>query len=119
MTEQAKMREQDKPRPTAGQAGAPPMVDLGTRQMLYGREPTDEQFERFLVLLHDKKRLWRICARKRCKRARRCRGDLDDCVRCFPATAMWLTELIDALRAGISSDKAIKEANLVAYGLTE
>jgi hypothetical protein len=65
------------------------------------------------------KRLWRICASKRCKRARRCRGDLDDCIRCFPATAMWLTELIDALRDGFSSDEAISEANLVAYGLTE
>ncbi len=119
MTEQAKLPEQDKTQPTIERADAPPMVDLSTRAMLYGREPTDEQFERRLILLHDEKRLWRICARKRCKRARRCRGDLDDCIRCFPATAKWLTEFIDALRDGFSRDEAISEANLVAYGLKE
>ena len=118
MTEQAKMPEQDKTQPAVEQAGAP-IIDLDARPMLYGREPTDEQFERSLVLLHDKKRLWRICARKRCKRARHCRGDLDDCIRCFPATAKWLTEFIDALRDGFSRDEAISEANLVAYGLKE
>ena len=118
MTEQAKMMEQDKTQPTAGQADAA-IIDLDVRPMPCGREPTADEFEQFLVHLHDEKRLWRICARKRCKRARRCRGDLDDCIRCFPATAKWLTEFIDALRAGFSHDEAISEANLVAYGLTE
>jgi len=118
MTEQAKMPEQDKTQPTIERADAP-IIDLGARPMPCGREPTAEEFERRLIRLHDEKRLWRICARKRCKRARRCRGDLDDCIRCFPATAKWLTEFIDALRDGFSRDEAISEANLVAYGLTE
>jgi hypothetical protein len=119
MTEQAKMPEQDKTRPTAGQADAPPMVDLSTRPMPYGREATPEEFKEFLILLHDEKGLWRICAKKSCKRARRCRGDLGDCIRCFPATAMWQMQLIDSLRAGVPDDQAISEANLVGYGLTE
>ena len=56
---------------------------------------------------------------RRAIRGVRCRGDLDDCIRCFPATAKWLTEFVDALRDGFSRDEAISEANLVAYGLKE
>jgi hypothetical protein len=112
------MQEQDKTRRAIEQADAA-IIDLDVRPMPYGREPTAQEFERCLIRLHDEKRLWRICARKRCKRARRCRGDLDDCIRCFPATAKWLTEFIDALRDGFSRDEAISEANIVAYGLKE
>ena len=89
------------------------------RAMLSGREPTKEEFAQCLCLLHDAKRLWRACPNKDCKRARRCRGNLEESIRAFPATAHWQLELINALRAGVRSDAATKQADRIAYGITE
>jgi hypothetical protein len=113
------MSDDHQPPPPAAPADAPPVVDVATRPMPYGRAPTDAEFERFLIVLHDVKRLWRICPRKRCKRARRCRGDLDDCIRCLPEAALWQEQFINALRAGLSGAEARREACRVAFAPTE
>jgi hypothetical protein len=89
------------------------------RPLLYPDEPLPEEFEALLCRLHDLKRLWRACGRKACKRARRCRGDLGDCIRWFPATANWQLRFLNATWAGLSGAEAIREANRIAYGIDD
>jgi hypothetical protein len=71
-----------------------------------GREPTAQELGALLRQCHDGFRLWRICKKKDCKRARRCRGDIDECARHFPRVTAWLQETLKGERAGLSPSAA-------------
>jgi hypothetical protein len=75
-----------------------------------GREPTAQERGALLRQCHDGFRLWRICKKKDCKRARCCRGDIDECARHFPAVTAWLQETLKGERAGLSPASAARAA---------
>ena len=81
------------------------------------REPTAHELGALLRQCHDGFRLWRLCRKKDCKRARRCRGDLDECARHAPAVTAWLQETLKGELAGLSSSAAAQAAaELVWFG---
>jgi hypothetical protein len=107
MLKERTMLEQAAPAPT------------GERPLLHPDEPISDGFVIALIELHNAKRLWRVCGHRACRRARCCQGDFEDCLRWFPATANWLLRFHNAMRAGLSTAEAIREADRIAYGIDD
>jgi len=74
------------------------------------RQVPPYEFGRELRMVHDGLGFWRLCAHKACKRARRCRGDIDICARTFAGISAWLAEAMKGERAGLSTDEASRAA---------
>ena len=68
--------------------------------------------EGFLRRAHDEAELWRRCPRPRCRHARTCAGDVDECGdRCFPEGWAWVRGMARALRDGRPPGAAAKAAD--------
>ena len=67
------------------------------------RARKDVEFAELLRAAHRRLRLWRLCRRDRCKRARCCCGDLLACgARRWPVARAFFQQLIDTRGKGLS-----------------
>ena len=67
------------------------------------RARKDVGLAELLRALHRRLRLWRLCRRDRCKRARGCRGDLLACgARRWPVARAFFQQMIDTRGKGLS-----------------
>jgi hypothetical protein len=65
---------------------------------------------RMLRGVHDELRLWQRCRHKACKRARRCRGDVDICARHFAGVSEWMEEGMKIDGAALSTEETSRRA---------
>ena len=68
------------------------------------------QIGRMLRGVHDELGLWQRCRHKACKRARRCRGDVDVCARHFAGVSAWLEGGMKDEGAGLSTEETSQRA---------
>jgi hypothetical protein len=69
------------------------------------------EFAEFLSASHDELGLWRKCTRARCRRERRCRGEIDECgAACAPEQWAGVRKTVAGMREGQSCAAAARAA---------
>jgi hypothetical protein len=93
-------------RPRAGDE----LDDLGEHKT------SPHQLGRMLRGVHDELGLWHRCRHKACKRARRCRADLDVGARHFAGVSAWLEGGMKDEGAGLSTEETSQRAAAPVWG---
>jgi len=79
------------------------------------RRVPPHEFGQTLRTAHDGLGFWRLCTHKACKRARRCRGDIDICARTCAGLSAWLEHAMKGERAGLSTEEASRRATALVW----
>ncbi|MET0634053.1 MAG: hypothetical protein ABWY92_24710 [Xanthobacteraceae bacterium] len=74
------------------------------------------QLGRMLRGVHDELGLWQRCRHKACKRARRCRADVDLCARHSAGVSAWLEGGMKIEGAGLSTEETSQRAAAPVWG---